>query len=763
MTTTNNPTFTELADITSQMVHQTQQCVFLTGKAGTGKTTLLKKIVDETPKNTVIVAPTGIAALNAGGVTIHSFFQLPFGGFIPEFNAPPFLSEGLKMENKHTLTKHFKLNKHRKNMLLNLELLIIDEVSMLRADTLDAMDWMLKTVRKSNTPFGGVQVLFIGDLLQLPPVMKQEEWSILKNYYQGIYFFHAKVIQECQLAVIELDKIYRQSDADFVSILNNLRNNQLNNSDLTILNQKVITPEAAEKMDGMVTLSTHNATADRINETHLHALHEKEFRYKASVTGEFPTNIFPIEEEIVLKVGAQIMFVKNDIAFDKQFYNGKMGIVKSLDRDEIKVFFPQEKKTITVEQYEWANIRYQYNANTQEIEEEVLGTFVQYPIRLAWAITVHKSQGLTFDKAILDVSKAFAPGQIYVALSRLKSLEGLYLTQPISTQMLSTDPSILTFSNQKLSIEAILPLFEKGKLHFIYQVIQKTFDFYALKTEWNMHLATYQQLSSKSEKHKHHTWMSMQVNTINALADPAAKFIRQMEGLIIQKASVQVIFERGMAAYQYFFPQLDAVLTSLLTKVYALQKVKKTKQYVDELLDLDEITTEVIVGLKRFKNYIQAWYDGREVTKELIWNTEVKNYKIAKAAAIRQQQRGNLNLLDEEDPIEETIVLQKVKKEAKEEKQNTYLQTLELLQQGMNASQIAAARKLKEDTVINHFSYLISKEMLALDDIISTDRIEELDELLQFSEGVNATELMEQYPEQLSYAEIRLYRASKRI
>ena len=435
----SNPT----AAFVEQFINQTSQSIFLTGKAGTGKTTLLRRIMASTHKNAVIVAPTGIAALNAGGVTIHSFFQLPFAGFIPEFGAQPAFSESVKYETKQTLLRHFTMNKTRLKMIRNIDLLIIDEVSMLRADLLDAIDWTLRNIRRVQEPFGNVQVLFIGDLLQLPPVVKQEEWQILRNHYQGIFFFHAKVLQETQPLYIELSKIYRQQDQDFIQLLNQLRNNQMSSEDLQILNQYVRPDFDANKEEGYITLSTHNAKADQINAIALEALPEKLWSYAAEITGDYPKHLYPLEPTLELKLGAQVMFIKNDLSLEKNYFNGKMGKIKALSSDEILVEFPEEKKTINVEKFEWSNIRYELNAATGEVEEKTIGTFVHYPLKLAWAITVHKSQGLTFDKAVLDVSEVFAPGQAYVALSRLRTLSGLVLTQTMRIYGLSNDQQVM--------------------------------------------------------------------------------------------------------------------------------------------------------------------------------------------------------------------------------------------------------------------------------------------------------------------------------
>ena len=307
------------AKYTLQFINQTQRNIFLTGKAGTGKTTLLREIIKTTHKNVVVVAPTGIAALNAGGVTIHSMFQLPFAGFIPNNSAPPF-SDFVKFESKQTLARHFKMSGLKKAVLRNMELLVIDEVSMLRADVLDAIDFMMQSVRKKKTAFGGVQVLFIGDLMQLPPVIREEEWKILRQYYAGKFFFHSHVIQLNPPLYIELSKIFRQTDDVFISVLNNLRNNQISQEDIKTLNQYVQPNFDLKKNKGYITLTTHNAKADTINAKALDELSGKIVNYKPEIIGDFPDKIFPVEENLKLKVGAQVMFVKNDLSQEKRFF-----------------------------------------------------------------------------------------------------------------------------------------------------------------------------------------------------------------------------------------------------------------------------------------------------------------------------------------------------------------------------------------------------------------------------------------------------------
>ncbi len=753
----SNPT----AAFVEQFINQTSQSIFLTGKAGTGKTTLLRRIMASTHKNAVIVAPTGIAALNAGGVTIHSFFQLPFAGFIPEFGAQPAFSESVKYETKQTLLRHFTMNKTRLKMIRNIDLLIIDEVSMLRADLLDAIDWTLRNIRRVQEPFGNVQVLFIGDLLQLPPVVKQEEWQILRNHYQGIFFFHAKVLQETQPLYIELSKIYRQQDQDFIQLLNQLRNNQMSSEDLQILNQYVRPDFDANKEEGYITLSTHNAKADQINAIALEALPEKLWSYAAEITGDYPKHLYPLEPTLELKLGAQVMFIKNDLSLEKNYFNGKMGKIKALSSDEILVEFPEEKKTINVEKFEWSNIRYELNAATGEVEEKTIGTFVHYPLKLAWAITVHKSQGLTFDKAVLDVSEVFAPGQAYVALSRLRTLSGLVLTQPMRMNGLSNDQQVMAYSQHKADENTLPKVLEAHTKHYLLQTLKQAFDWYELRSQWSQHEASYQALGAKSEKTKNKSWIALQNQVVQATKEPAEKFIRQLEGLFTKPHFDRVFLkERVDAAYHYFFAQLDGVLLSNLRKIAELSRVRKTKSYAEELEALDEILTESILKLKKVRLLVTAVAEGEAITKDRIWNNDLQQYKLSKIAIVRQELKQVPSLLDDPD-AEEVSFLKSTKKLAKEQKvkKSTQEKTLELLEAGKEVSEIARERQLSVQTINSHFAYLIRSGQIELTDVMSPKRIGELEQLFDGFEGNSLNPLKEKIGSKATWDELKLYQA----
>lgn len=758
MTTNESYETNDIAEFTERFINQTKRTIFLTGKAGTGKTTLLQKIVKSTYKQTVIVAPTGIAALNAGGVTIHSFFQLPFGGFVPDFNAT--FNENVRLESKSTLLRHFNMNNTRRALIRNLELLIVDEVSMLRADLLDAMDWMLRNVRKINEPFGGIQVLFIGDLLQLPPVVKQAEWNFLRNYYKSPFFFDAQVIHEVKPLYIELEKVYRQADETFIRILNNLRNSAITEADIEILNAHVQQDFDATKHDDYITLTTHNSDADKINSEALERLEGRVQSYEAEVTGTFPEHLYPIEERMDLKLGAQVMFIKNDVSPDKNFYNGKMGRIIALSKYEVKVQFPLEKKIIEVEKYEWNNIQYTLNAATGEVEEKTLGTFVHYPLKLAWAITVHKSQGLTFDKAIIDVSKVFVPGQSYVALSRLRSLDGLVLLNPILPNRLATNNEVAAFTKANDNSENLEKSLSDGTFEYAHDVLQKAFDWMELMNKWHSHKATYTHQGSKSQKGKFQSWMVQQVQQMEGTMDASRKFRSQLVKLFQQNTTdLAFVQERVDAAYLYFFKTFDGVLYSTLKKMAELQQKSNTKQYNDELEELDQLMTETIIRLKKAKQLIHAIVNELPLEKDQTWENEILAYKLGKIAVVKQEMRlENTGFDFDTDFIK--LQTKKEKKEAKPKKLSTYEVTLELIKNGKPLRDIAKERQFGLSTITGHCERLLRDEKIELDEILEADRINELSDLFDENDGLSLGDLKEKVGTKFTWDELKLYRAS---
>ena len=413
--------------------------LFLTGKAGTGKTTFLHTLKTRTPKRMIVVAPTGVAAINAGGVTIHSFFQLPFGPLVPGF-----ADENSPMRSDRP-GRQFRFNRQKIDIIRTLDLLVIDEVSMVRADLLDGIDRVLRQFRPDKRPFGGVQLLMIGDLCQLAPVVKDDEWQILGDHYETMFFFSSRALQETGMVSIELKHIYRQSDAAFIDLLGKVRDNRMDEAALAALNQRCDPDFAEQGPEGHITLTTHNHRAQKINDRRMTDLPGREKRFQATVEGEFPSRVFPTAEELVLKPGAQVMFVKNDHSPEKRFFNGKIGRLTHVGDDSLTVACPDDPEPITVEPAEWTNIQYTLNRETKEIQETEAGKFTQFPLKPAWAITIHKSQGLTFDRAIIDARAAFADGQVYVALSRCRTLEGMVLSTPLERHNIKSNAVVEAF------------------------------------------------------------------------------------------------------------------------------------------------------------------------------------------------------------------------------------------------------------------------------------------------------------------------------
>lgn len=424
-------------ELAKKYIDYTSVNIFLTGKAGTGKTTFLRDVVANSSKRLIVVAPTGVAAINAGGVTIHSFFQLPFGVCLPNYNHNQAFSP----------TTRYKFNNVKKKIIRSLDLLIIDEVSMLRADALDEIDNVLRRVRRSDLPFGGVQLLLIGDMQQLPPVVKNDEWEILKDYYNSPYFFESLALKKSEYMTIELDHIYRQSDAEFIELLSQVRENRVTKDTLEMLNSRFQSDFLEKKEEGVIVLTTHNNISSRINENRLRELKEKEFCFEAEIKDNFPEYMYPQDPTLVLKKGSQVMFTKNDPKPEKMYVNGTLGVVTYISDDEIEVT-TDRGDVLNVEIAFWENLKYEINNQTKEIVSIIDGFFYQYPLRLAWAITIHKSQGLTFDKVAIDARNAFSHGQVYVALSRCRSLEGIRLNSKITFSSIITDDKIDDFNHE---------------------------------------------------------------------------------------------------------------------------------------------------------------------------------------------------------------------------------------------------------------------------------------------------------------------------
>jgi tRNA uridine 5-carbamoylmethylation protein Kti12 len=570
-------------ELAFDFVQYTHCNVFLTGKAGTGKTTFLRRLREVSLKRMVVVAPTGVAAINAGGVTIHSMFQMPFGPIVPQ---------QANSAGSGSLPNQRRFNKEKIDIIKSIDLLVIDEISMVRADLLDGIDAVLRQYRNRNKPFGGVQLLMIGDLQQLAPVVKDDEWQLLKPWFETPYFFSSKALQQSELVTVELKHIYRQSDPRFINILNKVRENKLDEEVIRELNQRYIPGFAEKAGDGYIILTTHNNQARQINDRKLLALTGRNQVFHAEKEGEFPEYAYPTETELHLKLGAQVMFVKNDTSRQKLFFNGKIGVVEKIIEEVIFVRCEGDDALIPVEKAEWQNMKYAIDETTKEINEQVIGKFTQYPLKLAWAITIHKSQGLTFEKAIIDAGASFAHGQVYVALSRCKTLEGMVLSSPIGAQSLKSDQTVKSFTTK---VEANQPtgqqlktlksqyqqsllfeMFDLGLMRYRIGYCQKVVDENSTVLHGNLSLLITQ----------------LQQVVVNELTPVADKFKVQMQHFVGVEPDIDsnnALHERVKSASAWFASQMREKVSGVLAQAVLVTDNKAVRKTMgDALLRLKE-------------------------------------------------------------------------------------------------------------------------------------------------------------------------------
>lgn len=556
----NNP---ELK-LASDFISYTGRNLFLTGKAGTGKTTFLHELKKSSPKRMIVVAPTGVAAINAGGVTIHSFFQMPFGPFIPNSTEieNPYLW-GRKEPSKH----QNKFSREKINIIKSLDLLVIDEISMVRADLLDGIDEVLRRYKFRYKPFGGVQLLMIGDLQQLAPIVKDDEWNILKDYYDTCFFFSSRALRQTDYVSVELIHVYRQSDEKFITLLNKVRDNKLGVDDLNELNKRHIPGFQPKDEEGYITLTTHNKQAQEINDSKLSELPGKLKQFEAEITGEYSEYNYPTDFKLALKTGAQVMFVKNDLNREKRFYNGKIGRITGFGDGIIYVQCPGDESKIEVEPLEWQNNRYSINNDTHEIEEEVIGTFTQFPLKLAWAITIHKSQGLTFEKAIIKANEAFASGHVYVALSRCKTLEGLVLGAPIQLRNIISDPVVTNFVQDVEKSQPDEKQLTDSKISYQTTMLNELFTFSPFQNFYNKIVKEIDQNADTLIQPRLDDFVKLQFNVKSEVLDVGEKFKNQIKALLDQGKSVEeneILQDRIKKASAYFLEKTESLVITPL-------------------------------------------------------------------------------------------------------------------------------------------------------------------------------------------------------
>jgi len=592
-------------------VEQTGRNIFLTGRAGTGKTTFLRSLKERIFKRMIVVAPTGVAAINAGGVTIHSFFQMPFGPQIPKHDDHRLPDESGSQEAIKPIQRFSRV---KINIIKSLDLLVIDEISMVRADLLDGIDEVLRRFRDRNRPFGGVQLLMIGDLQQLAPIVREDEWRILRPYYDTMFFFGSRALQKSDYVTIELHHIFRQKDEDFIRILNRIRDNSADDLILQELNRRYIPGFHKENHEGYITLTTHNSQAQSINNSELLRINTKAFTFTAEVEGDFSEYSYPTDFHLTLKKGAQVMFIKNDPASEKRFFNGKIGAIVEIDADKIIVKCKDDPETITVERLEWRNYRYNINEETKEIEETITGTFTQYPLKLAWAITIHKSQGLTFDKTIVDANAAFAFGQVYVALSRCRTLEGLVLSSPVLPHCLKSDAVVSEFVHEmerKPTGERVLT---DSRFEYQRELLMELFDFHTAQSRIFHCMKIMKENKGSLPGHFPDRFSTLLSRVRADVMVVAERFMMQLNHLISHNRNIdknEPLQERLKKACVYFRDQIGALIEKDLGNLELETDNKLVRKQMGEAMERLEQFFEIK------KACLHACTDGFSVKKYL--------------------------------------------------------------------------------------------------------------------------------------------------
>jgi ATP-dependent exoDNAse (exonuclease V) alpha subunit len=713
---------TDKLQLAAKFVNNTGAPIFLTGKAGTGKTTFLRDLSRLTHKRYVIVAPTGIAALNAKGVTIHSQFLLPFGSFLPTREAEGNFSEHHGFYTQQTLARRHPLNQFRRNVLKAIDLLVIDEVSMLRADILDAIDYRLRSVKRNyNVPFGGVQVLLIGDLYQLPPIVKDQEWSVLSRFYKSMHFFEAKALQNSGMIYLELDKIFRQQDDIFIRILNNLRDNRATSDDVRILNQHFKSQDQIRDLPPCITLTTHNYKADELNLRELRSLESPSFFYEAEVERDFPENLFPLPQSIELKLGARVMFIKNDTSGLSSYFNGKLATVIRLDEEDITVEMDDSHEEYILKKELWENKKYRINPETKELEEEVIGTFSQYPIKLAWAVTVHKSQGLTFDRAIIDVGQAFAPGQVYVALSRLRSLDGLVIRTRVQPDVIYSDPKVVDFTVGTELQQKLEDLLAIHQSQYLTQLIQDTFEFDTLIKSLSQ-FDKDQESSLEFEDETLRKDLPMIFESLASEGENSRKFRSQLL-ILLQQGEQEKLLLRVDKGTAYYLDFLRGILEKIILHQVKVEDFSRVKSYQNGLEELELEMLRKYLGIAKSGRLIEAILNG-EITGRM---PDIDQQVASLRKSILEKVRKTLP----EKPKTSNKTgrkksKEKVPKVPKEKKEDSKTISINMFLEGKKPNEIAEEREFALSTIMGHLGSGVKSGTLKLEQLVAETDIREI-------------------------------------
>jgi hypothetical protein len=716
----DNRTFTR-QELAISFINETDQHLFITGKAGTGKTTLLREIKAKTRKKLVIAAPTGVAAINAGGVTLHSLFKLPTELILPVMDRTlPFKTTG-------TVLADLSLTAEKEKLLLDLEVLVIDEVSMMRADVLDAIDHVLRHVRGNPDPFGGVQVIYFGDLYQLPPVAKPEEEAELLKYYRSFFFFDAKVMAAAAPVYIELTEVFRQSDPAFLKLLNNIRNNEPDAEDLALLTSKHQPDFQPAPGEHFVRLTSHRRIAESTNREELEKLPGEAVVYQASSSGIVDLKSLPVEQELNLKLGAQVMFVRNDLRGDKRYFNGKIGVVAALSPNHIEVTFP-DGQSLQVEQERWDFIKYRQQENDQ-FSEASAGEFRQYPLRLAWAITIHKSQGLTFEQAIIDAGSAFAAGQVYVALSRVRTLEGVVLFTAIRRENLFSNTQVVAFAQRMAAAAAPEMVFELERRKAVFVQIRATFRFFTL-------LRQLQRLPSSVDKFRyslHSSYLQLAaalLPDIGNLGEVSEKFIRQLDQYWYDAEKQPKGYARLTEAAAYFAAELSAkFITPLKTQLADMLIKRAPKELIRFYSGLEKMASSQIVLMKQCPEIWQAILDGAE------------------PAILRLKFKAEESV-EIGSPIGKIIPTSAFT--------TTQKTTLKIFREGATISDIAVQRNMTLATIEGHIILFVESGQVHIDDLLLKEKADLIRSALK-DEAKGIHEIKKKLGETVSYFEVRAF------